>query len=192
MQVQALLKKLATLDVKMICPLHGPILKENLEFYIGKYDIWSRYEPEDDGVFIAYASIHGNTADSAKELAEILKKKGAKKVAITDLAREDMAEAIEDAFRYDKMILASSTYDAKLFPPMEEFLHHLMSKNYQKRKVGIIENGTWAPMAGKCMKDILASMKDITICESMVTIRSKLKEESLAKMNELADEILKK
>ncbi len=172
--------------------MHGPILKENLEFYIGKYDIWSRYEPEDDGVFVAYASIHGNTADSAKELAEILKKKGAKRVAITDLAREDMAEAIEDAFRYDKMILASSTYDAKLFPPMEEFLHHLMSKNYQKRKVGIIENGTWAPMAGKCMKDILASMKDITICESMVTIRSKLKEESLAKMNELADEILKK
>ena len=191
MQVQALLKKLATLEVSMICPLHGPILKENLAYYIEKYDIWSSYKPEDDGVLVAYASIHGNTADSAKELAEILEKKGAKKVVLTDLAREDLAETIEDAFRYDKMILASSTYDANLFPPMQEFLHHLANKNYQNRKVGIVENGTWAPMAGKCMKDMLENMKNITICETQVTIRSKLNEASRAKLEELAEEILK-
>lgn len=190
-QVQALLKKLATLDVKMICPLHGPILKENLAYYIEKYDIWSSYQPEDDGVLIAYASIHGNTADSAKELAKMLEEKGAKKVVLTDLARDDMAEAIEDAFRYDKMILAASTYDANLFPPMQEFLHHLANKNYQNRKVGIVENGTWAPMAGKCMKDILANMKNITICDTQVTIRSKLNEVSRAKLEELAEEILR-
>lgn len=190
-QVQALLKKLATLEVSMICPLHGPILKENLAYYIEKYDIWSSYKPEDDGVLVAYASIHGNTADSAKELAEILEKKGAKKVVLTDLAREDLAETIEDAFRYDKMILASSTYDANLFPPMQEFLHHLANKNYQNRKVGIVENGTWAPMAGKCMKDMLENMKNITICETQVTIRSKLNEASRAKLEELAEEILK-
>lgn len=190
-QVQALLKKLATLDVKMICPLHGPILKENLEYYIGKYDVWSSYQPEDDGVFIAYASIHGNTADSAKELAKMLEEKGAKKVAITDLAREDMAEAIEDAFRYDKMILLAATYDASLFPPMEQFLRHLKEKNYQNRKIGIVENGTWAPMAGKCMKDILENMKNITICDTQVTIRSKLNEASRAKLEELAEEILR-
>lgn len=190
-QVQALLKKLATLDVKMICPLHGPILKENLAYYIEKYDIWSSYQPEDDGVLIAYASIHGNTADSAKELAKMLEEKGAKKVVLTDLAREDMAETIEDAFRYDKMILAASTYDANLFPPMQEFLHHLANKNYQNRKVGIVENGTWAPMAGKCMRDILANMKNITICDTQVTIRSKLNELSRAKLEELAEEILR-
>lgn len=190
-QVQALLKKLATLDVKMICPLHGPILKENLEYYIGKYDVWSSYQPEDDGVLLAYASIHGNTADSAKELAKMLEEKGAKKVAITDLAREDMAEAIEDAFRYDKMILLAATYDASLFPPMEQFLRHLKEKNYQNRKIGIVENGTWAPMAGKCMKDMLENMKNITICDTQVTIRSKLNEASRAKLEELAEEILR-
>lgn len=192
MQVQALLKKLATLDVKMICPLHGPILKENLEYYIGKYDVWSSYEPEDDGVFIAYASIHGNTADAAKELAKMLEEKGAKKVAITDLARDDMAEAIEDAFRYDKIILAASSYNFGVFPPMEQFLHHLAGKNYQNRKIGIVENGTWAPSAGKCMKEIISNMKDITLCETMVTIRSKLNDESRAKLEELAEEILEK
>lgn len=192
MQVQALLKKLAGLDVNMICPLHGPILKENLVYYIEKYNIWSSYRPEDDGVLVAYASIHGNTAEAAKELVEILEKKGAKKVVLTDLAREDLAETIEDAFRYDKMILASSTYDASLFPPMKEFLHHLANKNYQNRKIGIVENGTWAPMAGKCMKDILANMKDIAICETQVTIRSRLNAESRAKLEELAEEILKK
>ena len=190
-QVQALLKKLATLDVKMICPLHGPILKENLEYYIGKYDVWSSYKPEDDGVFIAYASIHGNTAEAAKELAKILEEKGAKKVAITDLARDDMAEAIEDAFRYDKIILAASSYNFWVFPPMEQFLHHLAGKNYQNRKIGIIENGTWAPSAGKCMKDIISKMKDITLCETMVTIRSKLNDESRAKLEKLAEEILR-
>lgn len=175
----------------MICPLHGPILKENLTYYIEKYNIWSSYKPEDDGVLVAYASIHGNTADAAKELAKILEKKGAKKVALTDLAREDLAETIEDAFRYDKMILASSTYDANLFPPMQEFLHHLVNKNYQNRKVGIVENGTWAPMAGKCMRDIVETMKDIMICETQVTIRSKLNEASKIKLEELAEEILR-
>ena len=155
-----------------------------------KYNIWSQYIPEDEGVLIAYASIHGNTAEAAEELAEILKKKGAKKVVITDLARDDMAESIEDDFRYDKMILAASTYDANIFPPMKEFLHHLKDKNYQNRKIGMIENGTWAPMAGKCMKSMLEDMKEITICEPMVTIKSKLNEESHKKLEELADAIL--
>ena len=190
LQVQALLKKLATLDVKMICPLHGPILKENLAYYIEKYDIWSSYKPEEDGVLIAYASIHGNTADAARELAQRLEEKGAKKVVLTDLARDDMAEAIGDAFRYDKIILAASSYNFGVFPPMEQFLHHLVGKNYQNRKVGIVENGTWAPSAGKCMKDIVETMKDIKICETQVTIRSRLNEESREKLEELAGEIL--
>lgn len=191
MQVQALLKKLAGLEVKMICPLHGPILKENLAFYIGKYDLWSSYQPEDDGVLIAYASIHGNTADAARELAKILEEKGAKKVVLTDLARDDMAEAIEDAFRYDKVIVAASSYNFGVFPPMEQFLRHLAGKNYQNRKIGIVENGTWAPTAGKCMREIVETMKNITICDTMVTIRSRLNEESRAKLEALADEILK-
>ena len=191
MQAQSLLKKAASLDIKIICPLHGPILKENLGYYINKYDIWSSYKAEDDGVFIAYASIHGNTADSVKELAKILEKNGAKKVAIADLARDDMAEAIEDAFRYDKIILAASSYNFEVFPPMEQFLRHLKSKNYQNRKIGIIENGTWAPTAAKCIKDILDTMKDITICEPIVTIRSKLNEDSQKKLEELAENILK-
>lgn len=189
--VQALLKKLATLDVKMICPLHGPILKENLGYYIEKYDIWSSYKPEDDGVFVAYASIHGNTAEAAHMLAKILEEKGAKKVAIADLARDDFAEAIEDAFRYDKVVVAASSYNAGVFPPMEQFLHHLLSKNYQNRKVGIIENGTWAPSAAKCMKDILDKMQNIEICEPVVTIKSTVKPETIEKLNELADSILK-
>ena len=190
-QVQALLKKASNLDIKIICPLHGPILKENLAHYIQKYDIWSSYTPEDDGVFIAFASIHGNTADASKYLAKILEQKGAKKVAITDLARDDMAEAIEDAFRYDKIILAASSYNAGVFPPMEQFLHHLKSKNYQNRKIGIIENGTWAPSAAKTMKAILYEMKNITICEPTVTIMSKMNNESKEKLEELADNILK-
>lgn len=189
-QVQMLLKKAAGLDIKMICPLHGPILKENLEYYIGKYDIWSSYKPEDDGVFIAYASIHGNTADAARKMAKLLEENGAKKVAISDLTRDDMAEAIEDAFRYDKIILAASSYNAEVFPPMEQFLNHLRSKNYQNRKVGIIENGTWAPSAARTMKDILSKMKNIEICEPTVTIMSKMNEESIAKMEELAKSIL--
>lgn len=189
-QVQMLLKKTATLDIKTICPLHGPILKENLEYYIGKYDIWSSYKPEDDGVFIAYASIHGNTADAARKMAKLLEENGAKKVAISDLTRDDMAEAIEDAFRYDKIILAASSYNAEVFPPMEQFLNHLKSKNYQNRKVGIIENGTWAPSAARTMKDILSKMKNITICEKTVTIMSKMNEESITNMEELAKNIL--
>lgn len=191
-QVQALLKKASNLDIKMICPLHGPILKENLNHYIQKYDIWSSYTPEDDGVFIAFASIHGNTADVARYFAQILEEKGAKKVTITDLARDDMAEAIEDAFRYDKIILAASSYNAGVFPPMEQFLHHLKEKNYQNRKIGIIENGTWAPSAAKTMKGILDEMKNITICEPIVTIMSKMNEESKEKLEELANNILEK
>ena len=151
MQVQALLKKAAALDIEKICPLHGPILQEDLGHYIGKYQIWSSYEPENEGVTIAYASIHGNTAEAAKKMAEILEQKG-QKVSVFDLSRDDMAEAIEDAFRYDKLILAAATYDAALFPPMEDFLYHLKIKNYQKRKIGFIENGSWAPMAAKQMK----------------------------------------
>ena len=160
-QVQMLLKKLATLDVKMICPLHGPILKENLGHYIGKYDIWSKYEAEDDGVFVAYASIHGNTKEAVSELVKMLEEKGAKKVAVADLTRDDMAEAIEDAFRYDKIVVAASTYNAGIFPWMEHFLMHLQGKNYQNRKVGIIENGTWAPSAAKSMKEIISSISSL-------------------------------
>ena len=185
-QVQALLKKAATLDIQMICPLHGPILKEDLGYYIGKYDIWSKYEPEDEGVFIAYASIHGNTAKAAKKLAEMLEEKGAKRVVLADLARDDMAEAVEDAFRHDKLVLASATYDGGLFPCMEDFLSHLKAKNYQKRTVALIENGTWAPMAAKKMREYLEAMKEITICEPVVTIKSTMKEDTLKAMEELA------
>ena len=190
MQVQMLLKKLATLDVKMICPLHGPILKENLGHYIGKYDIWSKYEAEDDGVFIAYSSIHGNTENAVNELVDLLNKNGAKKVAVADLTRDDLAEAIEDAFRYDKVVFASSTYNAGVFPIMESFLTQLAHKNYQNKKVGIIENGTWAPMAGKVMKDIVSTMKNITLCDTTVTIKSRLNDESRAQMENLVKEIL--
>lgn len=190
-QVQALLKKLSTLEVKMICPLHGPILKENLGYYINKYDIWSSYKPEDDGVFIAYASIHGNTADAVEKLEKMLKEKGVKKVIVSDLSRVDMAEAIEDAFRYDKMILAASTYDAGVFTPMQRFLNELQAKNYQNRKIGLIENGTWAPLAAKLMKETADRMKDISICNQVVTIKTKLTEESESQMKTLAEEILK-
>ena len=186
-QVQALLKKAATLDIKMICPLHGPILKENLAFYIDKYNIWSSYEPEDEGVFVAYASIHGNTAEAAKEFVEMLRKNGAEKVVIADLSREDMAEAVEDAFRYSKLVVAAASYDAGVFPCMEDFLHHLKAKNYQKRTVGIIENGSWAPSAAKQMRAILEEMKNITICEPVVTIKSTLNETSRKELEALAE-----
>ena len=189
-QVQALLKKAATLDIQMICPLHGPILKEDLGYYIGKYDIWSKYEPEDEGVFIAYASIHGNTGKATKVLAQMLEEKGAKRVAIADLARDDMAEAVEDAFRHDKLVLASATYDGGLFPCMEDFLMHLKAKNFQKRTVGLMENGSWAPVAAKKMRDILEGMKDITICEPVVTIKSTMKEDTRKVMEELADQLV--
>lgn len=192
MQVQALLKKVSTLDVKMICPLHGPILKENLEYYINKYDIWSSYKAEDEGVFIAYSSIHGHTKEAAFKMKEILEEKGAEKVVITDLTRDDMAEAVEDAFKYDKVIVASASYNMGLFPAMEEFLHHLQGKNYQNRKIGIIENGTWAPSAGRCMKEIIGKMKDIDLCDTTVTIMSKMNDENIETMKKLADEILSK
>ena len=189
-QVQALLKKAATLDIKMICPLHGPILKENLQHYIEKYDIWSSYRPEDDGVFIACASIHGNTFQAAQKLKEILEDKGAKKVVLTDLAREDMAEAVEDAFRYDKIILAASSYNAGVFVPMQQFLMKLKERNYQNRKIGVIENGSWAPSAAKTMKSILQEMKDITIIEPSVTIPSTMKQDTVVEMEKVAESIL--
>ncbi|MCI8360751.1 MAG: FprA family A-type flavoprotein [Clostridiales bacterium] len=191
-QAQALLKKAAALDIAVICPLHGPVLKENLAHYIGKYDIWSRYEPEDDGVLIACASIHGHTMKAARRMAEILKAKGAKKVVVTDLARDDMAEAIEDAFRYDKLLLAAASYNADVFPCMETFLLHLKGKNYQKRTVGLLENGSWAPSAAKVMKGMVESMKDIRLCEKTVTVKSAMKEGDLPAMEALADELLAK
>lgn len=190
MQVQAILKKAANLEIKTICPLHGPILKENLEYYINKYDIWSSYKPEDEGVLIAYNSIHGNTEKAVEELARILKEKNVKNIVVSDLSRADMAEVIEDAFRYDKMIIASPTYDAGLFPTTEKFLRHLKAKNYQNRKIGLIENGSWAPMAGKHMKDIIKDMKDITLCEPMVTIKTTMNEETVKKLEELAEEFV--
>lgn len=189
-QVQALLKKASTLEINTICPLHGPILKENLDYYINKYDIWSRYDSEDHGVFIAVASIYGNTMEVAKNLAKMLEEKGVKKVIITDLTKDDFAKAIENAFRYDKIILAASTYNMSVFPPMRQFLTNLKERNYQKRKIGIIENGSWAPSAGKCMREILEEMKDIDLIEPIITIKSKMKEEDIAKLEKMADEIL--
>ena len=165
-------------------------MKENLGHYINKYDIWSSYKAEDEGVLVAFASIHGNTANAARELAKMLEEKGAKKVAITDLTRDDMAEAIEDAFRYDRLVVLASSYNAEVFPPMEHFLKHLKDKNYQNRKIGIVENGTWAPSAGKCMKDIIDGMKNITLCEKQVTIKSTLNEETRKDLEVLAEEIL--
>lgn len=188
--VQALLKKAAALDIACICPLHGPVLKENLGYYLDIYNTWSSYQPEDEGILIAYASIHGNTGVAANKLAEILREKGAKKVVVSNLAREDMAEVIEDAFRYDRMIVAGASYDAGVFPCMQDFLHHLQSKAYQNRKVGILENGSWAPTAAKAMKGILETMKDVTIVEPVVTIRSTMKESDLPAMEQLADAML--
>lgn len=190
-QVQALLKKIATLDIKTICPLHGPILNENLNYYINLYNTWSSYQPEDKGIFIAYASIHGNTAKAAKEFAEMLEAKGAENVSLSDLSRDDMAEAIEDAFRYDRLVLAAASYDAGAFPPMEDFLHHLKSKNYQNRTVGIIENGTWGPTAARAMKSIVEGFKNVTIVEPTVTIKSVLNDDSRAALKKLADELVK-
>lgn len=189
-QVQALLKKAATLDIACICPLHGPILKENLGYYIGLYDTWSKYEVETEGIFIAYASIHGGTKKVAEKLAEILREKGAPKVSIADLCRDDMAEAVEDAFRMSKLVVAAASYDADVFPPMHDFLHHLKLKAYQKRRVGIIENGSWAPCAGRVMKGMLETMKEIEIVEPMVTIRSAMKQGDIPALEALADAIL--
>ncbi len=190
MQVQALLKKAANLDIQMICPLHGPILKDNLGYYIDKYNTWSSYKPEEEGIYIACSSIYGNTLKVAQKLAEILKEKGAKKVVLADLTKEDWAEAIEDAFRYSHLIVASSSYNAGLFPPMKQFLDHLKERNYQNRTVGIIENGSWAPSAGKCMKGTLEEMKNIHIIEPMITIKSTMSQENIAQMEEMADVLL--
>ena len=187
--VQALLKKAAGLDIRTICPLHGPVLNENLGYYIGLYDTWSSYKPENQGVLVAYASIHGNTAKAAQKFADMLRAKGVEKVSVMDLSRDDMAEVVEDAFRYDRMVLAAASYDGGVFPCMQDFLHHLQSKAYQKRTVGIIENGTWGPTAGRTMKGILETMKDITIVDPMVTIRSTMKESDLPAMEALADVI---
>lgn len=188
-QVQALLKKAATLDIKTICPLHGPILNENLGYYIDLYNTWSTYTPENKGVLVAYASIHGNTRKAAQLLGEMLKENGAEKVVVSDLAREDMAEVIEDAFRYDRMIVMAPTYDAGVFPVMEDFLRHLKAKNYNSRKVGIVENGSWAPMAGKVMRGILDEMKNITYCDTTVTIKSALNADSTEALKALAKEM---
>ena len=189
MQVQALLKKAAKLDIQMICPLHGPILKENLEYYIGKYDTWSKYEPEDEGVFIACSSIYGNTLNAVKEMKKMLEEKGIEKVVLTDLTTEDWAEAVEDAFRYSHMIVASSSYNTGLFPPMKQFLDRLQERNYQNRTVGIIENGSWAPSAGKCMKEMLQNMKNINIIEPTITIKSRMNEENRKQMSEMAEKM---
>ena len=186
--VQTLLKKASTLDIKMICPLHGPILKDNLGYYIDKYQIWSSYQSEDEGVLVASASIHGNTKEVALKVVDLLKEKGVK-VAFTDLTRDDMAEAVEDAFRYSKMILAGATYDGGVFSPMEDFLQRLQHKGYQNKTVGLIENGSWAPLANKVMKDMLTPMKNITICENTVTIKSTYKDENQEAINQLVEEI---
>ena len=189
-QVQALLKKLSTLDVECICPLHGPILKENLGYYIGLYDTWSRYDVETKGVLVAYASIHGGTAAVAHKIADMLRERGAGKVAVADLSRDDMAEAIEDAFRMDRLIVAAASYDGGVFPIMHDFLHHLQIKSYQNRKVGIIENGSWAPCAGRVMRSMLEQMKQVEIVEPMVTIRSRMKISDMPALEALADAMM--
>lgn len=189
-QAQAVLKKAAGLDIQVICPLHGPVLKETIGHVLEKYQIWTSYGVESEGVFIAYASLHGNTAAAAEKLAEILRKKGCPKVVVADLARGDMAEALEDAFRYGKVVLAASTYNAGIMPFMEDFLHHLAAKNYQKRTVALIENGSWAPMAAKGMKELLEKMKEIALVEPVVTLRGVLKENDIPALNALADALL--
>ena len=189
-QVQALLKKAATLDIKTICPLHGPVLTENLGHYIGLYDTWSKYEPETEGVLVAYASIHGGTAVAANRLADILREKGAPNVVVIDLSRCDIAEAVEDAFRYSHMVVCAASYDADVFPPMHDFLHHLKIKAYQKRRVAIMENGSWAPTAGRVMRAMLETMKAVEIVEPVVTIRSRMKDSDIPAMEQLAESLL--
>ena len=190
-QVQALLKKAAALDIRKILPLHGPLLKENLSYYIGLYDTWSKYEPENKGIFIACASIHGNTLKAAERLKELLEERGAEKVSLSDLTRDDLAEGIEDAFRYDRLVLMSASYDGGVFPVMEDFLCHLRAKTYQNRKVAIVENGSWAPSAGRVIKGYVEQLKNITLVEPAVTIKSALNAESEAKLVELADALTK-
>lgn len=187
--VQTLLKKASALDIKTICPLHGPVLTDNLGYYLDLYNTWSSYQPENKGVFVAYASIHGNTAHAAEKFADMLRNKGVEKVVVTDLSRCDIAEAVEDAFRYDRMVLAAASYDAGVFPIMQDFLHHLQAKTYQNRTVGLIENGSWAPTAAKTMRNILDTMKNITVVEPVVTIKSVLKKTDIPALDQLADAI---
>lgn len=188
--VQALLKKAATLDIAIICPLHGPVLTENLGFYIDLYDKWSKYEAEEQGVLVAYASIHGNTAEVANKFADILRAKGAKRVVVRDLSRTDMAEVVEDAFRYSHLVVAAASYDSDVFPPMHDFLHHLAIKGYCKRRIGIIENGSWAPSAGRAMRNIIDRFKDVCVVEDMVTIMSRMKPSDIPALESFADEVL--
>jgi flavorubredoxin len=190
-QVQAVLKKAAALDIKTICPLHGPVLTENLGYYIDKYNTWSSYAPEDKGVLVAYASIYGGTKKAAELLGEKLKAAGVEKVVVSDLARSDMAEVIEDAFRYDRMVVAAPTYDGGLFPKMVDFIHHLKIKNYQKRRVALLENGSWAPQAARIMREMLADFKDVEVCENVATIRGALKDSDIPALEALADDLLK-
>ena len=190
-QVQALLKKAAGLDIQTICPLHGPVLNENLDFYLNLYQTWSAYEPEDKGVLIAYTSVYGNTKKAAELLAQMLVDKGCEKVAITDLARDDIAEAVEDAFRYDRLVLATTTYNGDVFPFMREFIESLTERNYQKRTIGLIENGSWAATAAKVMRQLFEKSKEITFTETTVKIMSALNEESTTQLENLAEELCK-
>ena len=190
-QVQALLKKAAALDIAIICPLHGPVLTEDLGYYINLYDIWSSYRVESEGVLIAYTSVYGNTKKAVELLAEKLREKGCPKVTVTDLARDDMAEAVEDAFRYGKLVLATTTYNGDVFPFMKEFIHHLTERNYQNRTVGMIENGSWAPIAGKVMAKMLEGSKNLTFTENNVKIFSAVNAKNLGEIDALAEELCK-
>jgi flavorubredoxin len=189
-QVQALLKKLANVEIKKICPLHGPVLEENLDYYLNLYNTWSSYQPEEEGVFIAYCSLHGNTEEAALKLASIINSDSDVKVSTADLRRDDMAEAIEDAFRYDRLVLAAPTYDGGVMPVMEDFIHHLQIKNYQNRKVAFIENGSWAPMSGKKMREAMSALKNIEIVEPVVTVESTVKPETVEALKELASKLI--
>ena len=188
--VQALLKKASQLDIAIICPLHGPVLTENLGYYIGLYDTWSKYEPEEEGVVVAYASIHGNTAEVARTFADMLRAKSDMKVVLYDLSRSDMAKAIEDAYRYSRLVVAAASYDGDVFPPMHDFLYHLSIKGFSKRRIGIIENGSWAPTAGRAMRAIIDKFKDVTVVDSQVTIMSRMKPSDMAALEALADKML--
>lgn len=188
--VQQLLKKAATLDIQTICPLHGPILTENLGYYIGLYDTWSKYEPEEEGIFVAYCSFYGNTAKAALALADIIREKSDVKVSTSDIAREDLHEAVEDAFRYDRLVLCAPSYDGGVMPIMEEYIMHLRNKTFRNRKVAFIENGTWAPSAGKKMREAMEEMKDITVVEPIVTVESAVKAKTIEDLKILADALI--
>lgn len=188
--VQAVLKKLPNIQIEKICPLHGPVLTENLSYYINLYDIWSSYKPESQGIFIAYSSVYGNTKKAVEEFAEILKAKGCTKVKIADLAREDMAECVEDAFRYDKLVLATTTYTNDIFPVMKEFIHHLVDRNYQNRTIGLIGNGSWNPVATKVMASMFEKSKNINLVEPSVTIKTALNKEARENLEKLAEHLI--